>query len=117
MRIISRMWSYTTRQNAGRELLARAHRMIDPAPRKALLGTLLCGLFPAWCVGAAEPTATDQDVMARRVQPCTACHGEVGRATPDGYYPRIAGKPAGYLLNQMRNFRDGRRTFPQMVYL
>ena len=55
--------------------------------------------------------------MARRVQPCTACHGEVGRATPDGYYPRIAGKPAGYLLNEMRNFRDGRRTFPQMVYL
>jgi cytochrome c553 len=54
--------------------------------------------------------------MARRVQPCTACHGEVGRATPDGYYPRIAGKPAGYLLNEMRNFRDGRRTFPQMVY-
>jgi cytochrome c553 len=54
--------------------------------------------------------------MARRVQPCTACHGEVGRANPDGYYPRIAGKPAGYLLNEMRNFRDGRRTFPQMVY-
>ena len=54
--------------------------------------------------------------MARRVQPCTVCHGEVGRATPDGYYPRIAGKPTGYLLNEMRNFRDGRRTFPQMVY-
>jgi cytochrome c553 len=54
--------------------------------------------------------------MARRVQPCTVCHGEVGRATPDGYYPRIAGKPAGYLLNEMRNFRDGRRMFPQMVY-
>jgi cytochrome c553 len=54
--------------------------------------------------------------MARRVQPCTACHGDVGRATPDGYYPRIAGKPAGYLLNEMINFRDGRRTFPQMVY-
>jgi cytochrome c553 len=78
---------------------------------------LLCGFFSAWCgVGAAEPTATEQDLMARRVQPCTACHGEVGQATPDGYYPRIAGKPAGYLLNEMINFRDGRRTFPQMVY-
>jgi len=81
------------------------------------LATLLCGLIPAWCgVSAAEPTAPEQDLMARRVQPCTACHGEVGRATPDGYYPRIAGKPAGYLLNEMINFRDGRRTFPQMVY-
>jgi cytochrome c553 len=85
--------------------------------RKALLATLLCGIFQAGCgVSAAESTATDQDLMTRRVQPCTACHGEVGRATPDGYFPRIAGKPAGYLLNEMINFRDGRRTFPQMVY-
>src|SRR5215470_8034373 len=90
--------------------------MIDPASRVALLVTLLCGFSPAWCgVRGAEP-ATEQDLMARRVQPCTVCHGEVGRATPDGYYPRIAGKPTGYLLNEMRNFRDGRRTFPQMVY-
>jgi cytochrome c553 len=73
--------------------------------------------LPAWCgVSAAEPTATEQDLIAQRVQPCTVCHGEVGRATPDGYYPRIAGKPVGYLLNEMINFRDGRRTYPQMVY-
>src|SRR5215468_2685304 len=93
-----------------------ADSMIRPASREARLTMLLCG-FSAWCgVSAAEPTATEQDLMARRVQPCTVCHGEVGRATPDGYYPRIAGKPTGYLLNEMRNFRDGRRTFPQMVY-
>src|SRR5262249_58000250 len=98
-------------------LFARIGRVIDPPSRKALLATLLCGFFPAWCgVRAAEERVTDQDLMARRVQPCTACHGEVGRDTPDGYYPRIAGKPAGYLVNEMINFRDGRRTFPQMVY-
>ena len=28
---------------------------------------------------------------------CTGCHGAEGRAASDGYYPRIAGKPAGYL--------------------
>src|SRR5215831_12412599 len=64
-----------------------------PAPRKALLATLLCGLFPAWYgVSAGQPIETEQDLVARRVQPCTGCHGEVGRATPDGYYPRVAGK-------------------------
>ena len=47
--------------------------------------------------------------MAERVRACTACHGKEGRATSDGYYPRIAGKPAGYLYNQLVNFRDGRR--------
>ena len=55
--------------------------------------------------------------MASRVQACTACHGKEGRATPTGYFPRIAGKPAGYLVNQLINFRDGRRSYPQMTYL
>ena len=29
----------------------------------------------------------------------------------------MAGKPAGYLFNQLLNFRDGRSHFPMMVYL
>lgn len=56
--------------------------------------------------------------IAKRVAPCMTCHGKEGRATNDGYYPRIAGKPAGYLFNQLRNFRDGRREqYPLMTYL
>lgn len=76
----------------------------------ALLACLLLSA-PAW---AADPPAPD---MADRVLPCTACHGKEGRATPDGYFPRIAGKPSGYLYNQLRNFREGRRSYPQMAYL
>ena len=56
--------------------------------------------------------------IAKRVAPCMSCHGKEGRATNDGYYPRIAGKPAGYLFNQLRNFRDGRREqYALMTYL
>src|SRR5690606_12352 len=33
------------------------------------------------------------------------------------YYPHLAGKPAGYLFEQMQSFRDGRRHYPRMVYL
>jgi cytochrome c553 len=55
--------------------------------------------------------------MAQRVLACTGCHGAEGRAGPDGYYPRIAGKPAGYLYNQLLNFRDGRRQYPLMSEL
>jgi len=84
---------------------------------KVLPATVLCGLLFAFGgVHGAEPTPSAADVMAERVRPCTACHGKEGRATADGYYPRIAGKPAGYLLNEMNNFRTGRRGFPQMVY-
>ncbi|RYF64304.1 MAG: hypothetical protein EOO29_42595, partial [Comamonadaceae bacterium] len=46
---------------------------------------------------AAMPSANS---MASRVLACTACHGKEGRATQEGYFPRIAGKPAGYLANQ-----------------
>ena len=49
------------------------------------------------------------DTLAQRLQPCTACHGAEGRASREGYLPRIAGKPAGYLHQQLLNFRDGRR--------
>ncbi|WP_427915542.1 c-type cytochrome [Ramlibacter sp. MMS24-I3-19] len=55
--------------------------------------------------------------MAQRTLACTACHGAQGRAGPDGYYPRIAGKPAGYLYNQLLNFRDGRRHYAAMTRL
>jgi len=62
--------------------------------------------------------AEAQDAIGKRVAPCMTCHGKEGRATSDGYYPRIAGKPAGYLYNQLRNFRDGRREqYPLMTYL
>jgi cytochrome c553 len=69
---------------------------------------------------AAEPPAAARppaDTMAARVAACVACHGDQGRATTDGYYPRIAGKPAGYLFNQLLNFREGRRQNTTMSYL
>jgi cytochrome c553 len=55
--------------------------------------------------------------MAQRMQACVACHGQEGRATNQGFFPRIAGKPAGYLYNQLVNFRDGKRKNATMAYL
>ena len=52
--------------------------------------------------------------MADRVQACVACHGDEGRASAEGYYPRIAGKPEGYLYNQLIAFRDGSRQHTAM---
>lgn len=65
---------------------------------------------------AASPR-TVPDTIAQRVLACTACHGKDGRATNAGYFPRIAGKPASYLYNQLRNFREGRRTNAAMAHL
>ena len=65
--------------------------------------------------GSAIAAPSFEDSIAQRTLACTACHGEQGRAGPDGYYPRLAGKPAGYLYNQLLNFRDGRRHYGLMT--
>lgn len=55
--------------------------------------------------------------MAERTRACTHCHGEQGKAGPDGYYPRLAGKPEGYLFHQLQNFQQGRRHYDLMARL
>jgi cytochrome c553 len=55
------------------------------------------------------------DTMAKRMQACTTCHGAQGITSNQAYFPRIAGKPAGYLFNQLQNFKEGRRHYGLMV--
>lgn len=69
------------------------------------------------CTSVATAAPAFEDSIAQRTLACTACHGLQGRAGPDGYYPRLAGKPAGYLYNQLLNFRDGRRHYGLMTQL
>ncbi|WP_077038315.1 c-type cytochrome [Pelomonas sp. KK5] len=59
---------------------------------------------------AAPARAQVADTMAQRMQACVVCHGKEGRPAAAGvYFPRIAGKPAGYLYQQLKNFQQGRR--------
>jgi len=92
-------------------------------PTPAAFAQAAAPTAPVPATGAANaPSASPAarrvpDTMAERVAACVACHGAEGRATTDGYYPRIAGKPAGYLFNQLVNFREGRRDNATMRYL
>lgn len=94
---------------------ARAATGLAPAPDAAASRPAVAGIAPS----APSPVAGGRvpDTLAQRMQACTACHGREGRATRHGYFPRIAGKPAGYLYNQLVNFRDGRRNNAAMAYL
>ncbi|MGZ8229872.1 MAG: c-type cytochrome [Burkholderiales bacterium] len=82
-------------------------------------------LAAAFCAFAFRAAAQDEAVpafksiesMEARVQGCVTCHGQSGQGTRNGYFPRIAGKPAAYLYNQLVAFRDGTRRYPPMNYL
>jgi cytochrome c553 len=74
-----------------------------------------------WCLGfafaAVNACAASTD-PGDRLAACAVCHGKHGEGVEGSqYYPHLAGKPAGYLFEQLRNFRDGRRSNAQMTWL
>lgn len=82
---------------------------------RLMIAACLLPCVPAWSAGPAVEAAPD--TMQARVLGCAACHGAHGEGTDNDYFPRLAGKPAGYLFNQLIAFRDGRRQYPPMNYL
>ena len=85
----------------------------------AIILSALCVTVPlqAKAQSDAVPAFKEVDSMEARVQGCVTCHGQNGQGTNNGYFPRIAGKPAGYLYNQLVAFRDGTRRYAPMNYL
>lgn len=88
--------------------------------RPARLVALLLGWASALPLFAADRPAVLPDTMAQRVLACSACHAREAAPSAAGeelLFPRISGKPAGYLYNQLINFREGRRLYPLMTYM
>jgi cytochrome c553 len=79
----------------------------------------------AFGAGATASATTPQsaaapvpDTTEQRVAACTSCHGAHGAGTPDNVLiPRLAGKPAGYLLQQLEYFQTGQRQHAPMEYV
>lgn len=80
-----------------------------------LIFSFVAALF-AFASALALADDSQPDISAR-VQACAACHGDQGKGTADPYFPRLAGKPAGYLFNQLVAFKNDRRSYPPMNYL
>jgi cytochrome c553 len=78
---------------------------------------LLLGVLLATNAAVAQAAEQAPDTMEARVLACASCHGAKGEGTNNAYFPRLAGKPSGYLFNQLVAFRNGRRHYPPMNYL
>lgn len=63
-------------------------------------------------VAAREP---DMDVGEEINEMCAGCHGEFGEGGKQGEYPRLAGQPYQFLIDQMVLFRERRRPNMAMI--
>lgn len=57
--------------------------------------------------------AQDVEAGRKKAQVCVACHGADGNPAAPGF-PTLAGQTARYLYLQLRDFKEGRRSDPQM---
>jgi cytochrome c553 len=78
---------------------------------KRALGGLALLAACAWPAQAADAQAG-----RAKAQGCTVCHGALGLSmVPNA--PHLAGQPAMYLAEQLRNYRSGRRAHEVMAVI
>lgn len=103
----------------GRPARARVTTMAAMNPSSPLRWLLRAGVALLASGAGAAAAATDvPDPMQQRVAACASCHGARGEGLPgDAKVPRLAGKPAAYLQQQLASFQSGRRHHAAMEYV
>lgn len=107
----------SVRPNGPRFSHVSLRRLLPPTLLGLCAGLLLTAQLACAAESAARPgpgAGRVEDSLGQRLKACTVCHGATDRVTADAYFPRIAGKPAGYLYQQLLNFREGRRQYGPM---
>ena len=79
---------------------------------------LVIALIALAAAAAARADATADALHVRSLAAtCAACHGTDGRPPREATIPPLAGLPAAYLVEQMRDFRRGARPSTVMQQL
>lgn len=64
-------------------------------------------------LAVASASAQDIEAGRKKAEACVACHGPNGNSTVP-QFPILAGQTARYIYLQLKDFKEGRRTEPQM---
>ncbi len=76
----------------------------------AMTGIILSGA----AASAGDAQAGDAQAGAAHAVVCQACHGANGNSV-NPIWPSLAGLGAGYIAEQLQNFKDGKRKNPVMM--
>ncbi|MGP1665705.1 MAG: c-type cytochrome [Rhodanobacter sp.] len=101
---------------------SRQRRRVRALRAVLALLALAMGNSLLWATEAVKPNAASgaaavPDTIQQRVKACTTCHGVQGEGSAEtGMFPRLAGKPAAYLAQQLQYFQDGLRKYSPMEY-
>jgi cytochrome c553 len=68
----------------------------------------------ALSINSVTVAAGDAAAGKSKSATCGACHGQNG-ISPNDLWPNLAGQKAGYLVAQLKAFRDGKRADPMMA--
>ncbi len=71
--------------------------------------------FVVFAAALAAPAVAQDDAATRqKAETCAACHGPNGNSTNPNY-PILAGQSWRYIYIQLKDFKEGRRTHPEMT--
>jgi cytochrome c553 len=78
--------------------------------RFRILAAMICGTI----VSSAALSAGNVETGATKAVVCQACHGANGNST-NPQWPSLAGIGADYIVEQLQNFKSGKRNNPVMM--
>jgi len=84
--------------------------LIGDTIMKQLLYVMVFGIH---VVTGNNALASDAAAGSARAATCAGCHGTAGISN-NSLWPNLAGQQPGYLVKQLKAFRDGSRTDPMM---
>ena len=71
-------------------------------------------VFTLSILATQSQAAGDAAAGKTKAAACIACHGVDG-ISPNDIWPNLKGQKAGYLIKQIKAFRDGKRLDPMMA--
>lgn len=77
---------------------------------KKLIGTVVVATLVA---ATSQAMAGDVAAGKQKSAACAGCHGPAGISNNE-MWPNLAGQKEGYLIKQLKAFRDGTRSDPVM---